>query len=398
MQDDQWLKIYQELGFWASRGRSDKVVGLAHRLLAMDPEAGFVHRLLGLTYIEEGNRKLANHHLGEALRLMPEDQASHEFIALLNSESLFKRAGDKHAIMALSLDPDSIEAWTALALSAKFDDLKFCLTCVGKVLSRDPDNAVIRLIAGEAVVFAEEGEHWRGAAEGWFRAALTADPNYREAHKELGLLLVKNPQRRGEGLDCLRSALALAPEAADSGDIQRVLRKYTDPVVRFLSAPKAICLGAITKPIQWLEKAPLLVIFFKVYLVVLVISLAGLVLWSLFLWPVRSLYQYYVNSYASLRATAFTWNPKLAILVPPQRWLRQLFWLFLLVAWWFLVGNLLVLPGHFIESYEPADFIIWTGIGAAVCILLLGIGFLIHASRRRKSREKEMKSVAGLSQ
>jgi tetratricopeptide (TPR) repeat protein len=133
--------------------------------------------------------------LEQAVRAYPDS----DWAWLLSGKAALKQndpaAAERALRKALKLTPDSVEAWFHLGITlfAK-KDLRGAGECFRKATERKPDAQAYYLLGHCLAPQGDEG----GAIEA-FRKALRYQPNYAQAHLDLGTLLAK----RGQNADAL---------------------------------------------------------------------------------------------------------------------------------------------------------------------------------------------------
>ncbi|MCW1923293.1 hypothetical protein OKA05_12075 [Luteolibacter arcticus] len=377
------------LSFWLERQRYDRVIEEGHRLLAQSPEDPDLHRLLAIAHWMLDDRRSAEHHLRETLRLRPDDESSLSLLALIGSSSLGSRKSDRHAMEALALDPESITAWHALASSSIGDDPAFSMRCSHRMLELDPRNieARILLFIAIAVTMEEKMPGWHLQAERWLREALAIEPENADVHALLGDHLLSVPQRRKEGEAHLQQAIAIDPMSSLAPAWRESLASKRDFFLKLMVLPRKIGTGIIKAMGRSLSRFPLLLLLGQFYLVVFVLCLMGLIFWGIFLWPVIWLYRKYVVQGDHLRAgLASSGKRWLGWLVPAPAWLRRIVMLFALVGWWRLVPEIFAGIGRLHPGLHCGNVV---AIGGTI-LLLACVGLFFWLEFRASRRRKEM--------
>jgi Flp pilus assembly protein TadD len=375
------------LAFWLERQRYDRVIEEGRRLLAQSPEDPDLHRLVAIAHWMLNDQKSANHHLRESLRLRADDESSLSLLALINSSSLGSRKSDRHALQALALDPDSLTAWHALASSSLGDDTEFCMRCCRRMLQIDPRNISARMLLHAAVSMNEDVPGWDAEAERWLREALAIEPENADLHALMGMHLLPIKQRRKEGEDHLRHAIAADPMSPQAATWRESLARQRDLVLKLLILPRRISTGIVTAMGRSLSRYPLLILLGKFYLIAFVLCLMALIFWGIFLWPVVWLYRKYVIHGDLLRArTVASGKRWLGDLVPSRLWLRRIIVLVAMVGWWRLVPEIFAAIGRIhpdLHSGNVVAIVLTTAIVG-------GAGLLSWVHLRKIRRRKEM--------
>jgi tetratricopeptide (TPR) repeat protein len=377
------------LAFWLERQRYDRVVEEGRRLLASSPEDPQLHRLIAIAHLMLGERPSADHHLREALRLQADDQTSLSLLALMNASTLGSRASDRHALQALALDPDSLEAWHALASSSLADDTEFSKRCSRRMLEIDPSNIAPRLLLHCATSMDRDVPGWHAEAEQWLQEALTIEPENSTVHGLLGLHLIPVRPRRKEAQAHLRQAIALDPASSEVGSWRESLAASSDLGFKLLMLPWHICAGIISALGRSIARYPILLILGKFYLIAVVLCLLVVILWGIYLWPPVWLYRKYVIHGDHLRAVlSASGKRQLRLLVPGPAWLRRILFLPLMLGWWRLVPE----GFHQLTRLHPDLHAGNVVAGALALGILGGIVMLCWLYFRKTRRRQEMAS------
>jgi tetratricopeptide (TPR) repeat protein len=374
------------------RQRYDRVVEECHKLLARDPDDPHTHRILAIAWWSQGDAKQAEHHLRESLRSLPNDASTQALLALLRSNPFTSRASDRDAISALALDPDSIIAWHALGHSALADDGNFSIHCAQRMLQLDPQNIAARILMFAAISKDEDKPGWHESAERWLKDGLAIEPENAELHGLIGSHLFDAPKRGAEAEAHLRTALSLDPQSSLAASWRETIAIKRDWGLRLLILPRKLCTAPIFASGRALGRYPLLILFGKFFLILVIVCLIGLTFWLVFFWPIVWLYHRYVVHGERLRAgiRLSRYRP-LTCLVPAQAWLRRIVMVAALLLWWKLV------PATFsgIKRLNPA---LHTGNLVAIALtsmILGGIGLILWMEIRKRSRQRAMRGISG---
>lgn len=379
------------LHFWLERQRYDRVVEEGYKLLAIDPDDPDIHRLIAVAWWSQNDAERAEHHLRESLRVSPDDASSQALLALLRSNPLTSRSSDRHAIAALALEPDSIIAWHALGHSALADDAEFTMRCARRILQLDPQNIGARVLMFVAISKDEDQPGWHESAERWLNEGLALEPENADLHGLLGGHLIHAPKRGDEGEAHLRTALSLDPQSSLAVGWRETLASRRDWGLHLLTFPKKLCTVPIFASGRVLSRYPWLLLLGKLFLVVIIVCLMGLILWLVFLWPVVWFYRCYVIHGERLRAGIWQSRfSRFAWLVPTRVWLRRLAIVPVLLLWWRLVP--VIFAG--ITQLNPAlhaGNLVTIGIAA---IIVGAIGLLLWLEIRKRGRRRAMRGIS----
>jgi tetratricopeptide (TPR) repeat protein len=375
------------LRFWLERQRYDQVVSAASELLARDPDNPDLHRCLAIAWWMLNDSKKSQEHLLETIRLSPNDAGSHALLALLRSSQFGALSTDRHALTALALEPESLLAWHALGHSALVDDHETAKKCAKRMLTIDPDSVEARVLMYLAVRN-EEGERWQSTAESWLADALRLDPNNAMLHGVLGNHLLQIRGREMEGEARLLTALSLEPSSPSAPDWRTAIASRRDPLLLLLNLPKSICLGILFWCARALSRWPILIILGKLFLVLTILCLMGLLAWLVCLWPIVVIYRSYVIHGDRLRTSVQTSRHRqFAILIPNADWLRRIIAIAAGCAWIAALPWLLQLSITIFPSLDLADLM---GFGV-LAILAGGVGLLMWMGIRKRLRRRALR-------
>lgn len=361
-----------------------------HKLLARDPDDPDIHRILAIAWWSQDEPKQAENHLRESLRTCPDDASSQALLALLRSNPLASRASDRHAIAALALDPDSIIAWHALGVSALADDEEFAMRCARRMLQIDPQNIAARILMFGAISADRNSPEWRQAAERWLHEGLVIEPENADLHGLLGGHLIDTSKRGKEGEAHLRTALTLDPMSPQAEGWKETIASKRDWGLRLLNFPKRLCTVPMFACGRAINRHPWLLLLGKLFLILFISCLLGLILWLIFLWPMVWLYRRYVIHGDLLRAkvSVSRFRP-IAWLVPTQAWLRRIVIVPVLPLWWWLVPVTFGGIARLHPSLHAGNVVAI----ALTAIIVGGICLLLWMEIRKRGRQRAMRGI-----
>jgi len=221
----RWLLADRQVATLLAAQRSGDIPAArraAERALALEPAAFPPAFLLGRLSLDEHRPAEALVWLGRALRARPFDPAT-----LGTRAEAWGAAGDLEQAVAdarrvARILPREAGAWYELG--------RWLERAGRPAEAREAYVAAARLAPGRADVQARLAvAAWRSGARDEAvqaaEAALRLDPGAALVHKLLGLALLEVPERRGEGLEHLRTALALDPRTPDAERLRALLQE-----------------------------------------------------------------------------------------------------------------------------------------------------------------------------
>jgi tetratricopeptide (TPR) repeat protein len=123
---------------------------------------------------------------------------------------------------AAKMEPKNAQAWINLG-NALMDAQRLgeAIDAYGKALVLDPKNVP---------VLVDQGTCYRGVrqfdkAVEQYRKALKIDPNFPNGHRNLGVVLAFDLNKKPEAVQELKRYLELAPNAPDAGDIRQKIQE-----------------------------------------------------------------------------------------------------------------------------------------------------------------------------
>jgi hypothetical protein len=268
----------------------------------------------------------------------------------------------------------------------------FAMHCARRIIQLDPPNIPARILM--FAIISKDGEKpgWCESAERWLQEALAIDPEDADLHGLLGGHLIETAKRGKEGEAHLRSALLLDPQSPHAAKWRETIAYKRDWGLRLLNFPKKLCTAPIFASGRALRRYPLLVLLGKLFLVIIVVCLSGLILWLIFFWPVVWLYRRYVIHGESLRAKlSMSQIRSLAWLVPAPAWLRRIALVAALLLWWRIVPEIFEGMSRLNPVLDQGNFVAG-GVGA---IILGGIGLLLWMEIRKRGRQRAMRRISG---
>ena len=131
-------------------------------------------------------------------------------------------ASDRPDGQAAKMSPKSAQAWIDLG-DALMDSQRFgeAIEAYGKALALDPKNVN---------VLVDQGTCYRGVrkfdkAVEQYRKALKIDPNFPNGHRNLGVVLAFDLNKKQEAIQELNRYLEIAPNAPDAGAIKQTVQE-----------------------------------------------------------------------------------------------------------------------------------------------------------------------------
>jgi len=202
-------QAHYDLGaaLWFSRSR-ERALAELRQAVELDPAAGGSHALLGTALRETGDLAGARASLQRAIALLPPTAAVYADLGItfLRSGELSRGLGQLEAGLNLPWPSRPAPDWEAAAVA-----LRKALD-----LSPNPNPIAIRAVGHnvQGRLLGRLGVDGESVATE-FRAALRLQPDYAEAHNNLGLVLVQTGDDAG-GIAAFREALRIAPDYADA--------------------------------------------------------------------------------------------------------------------------------------------------------------------------------------
>jgi tetratricopeptide (TPR) repeat protein len=170
-------------------GKPAEAAGVLERALAANPDAAEAANLIGLVKLGQGDATGAEAQFREAIRLHPELAAAHGNLANMLAGRRDLIAAKRHFEKSLALDRTDAEVRRnyafLLILMKAYPRARAQLEAAVQL---SPSSAPIRTELAEVL----QAAGLTDAAVEQYRRALQADPGYLEAHRALGILLLRS--------------------------------------------------------------------------------------------------------------------------------------------------------------------------------------------------------------
>lgn len=133
--------LQQQLFYFIGSDQTERTVETARLLLQKDPEAAWVHQVLGSALIDKKEFDTAQIHLEKTIALDPDNADAYAHRARLELNR--NRAGIAEDYIAKAIQLDPTEPWNwyiAGLLAIHFDDYNRAMLCATKIREFDPEN------------------------------------------------------------------------------------------------------------------------------------------------------------------------------------------------------------------------------------------------------------------
>lgn len=234
--------------------RWDRVLELGPQVLQGDPDDAFVHQMLALAAIHEGELDRADLHSQAALRLDPDDAYPHQLRARYHRARNRLLDAKRSLLTALERDPHSADVWEEYAWNCHWrGDKRAAQKAVATARSLDPENADLENLE-VSIAGALDSRDRLTAFETIeaYHQALRTDPNNPAILHNIGLTYLDDLDDGKNAIPWLRQAAALDPTNAHH---QRVLRRAVvrrDPVLRVINVPGNMIRRGTLKYDDWI--------------------------------------------------------------------------------------------------------------------------------------------------
>jgi tetratricopeptide (TPR) repeat protein len=191
--------------------------------IRLDPDHSTAHKNLGKVLINSKKYKEAEKEYKEAIRTNLDDAESHYDLGLL-----YMQIGNN--------DDSSEEILKAKVLferQGREDEVKFCDMYLAKLVDMNIENA--KNCNKKGLSYYKSGNFEKAERE--FRESIREDPNFVEAHYNLGVLL-KDLKRYDEAVKNYREVIRIKPDYAETYHIHSILGRLLKDLKRYEEAAR----------------------------------------------------------------------------------------------------------------------------------------------------------------
>ncbi|MEM7383473.1 MAG: tetratricopeptide repeat protein [Verrucomicrobiota bacterium] len=366
----------------------DRAGQLAGELLAEDPESTYLHGIRGQAALVGGDLALAERHLEKALAGDPDDDHTLWLLGKIAFQRNEEKKAEDLVSRAIGLDPQQAHYWQTMGWVAwDRDDFESARDCANRARQLDPTEA------DHLILLARAEQSLKAPAPlvmGLLDEALALDPENAEVHDTVGNIQLTELKDPAKAETSFRRALTLDPtDDRYRKNLLGALRK-TDPFLRILYLPwEGVKKLAGVWDWVWEKKWPLIgFIFVAKYL--LVILMAMLVLWLMWMFPVARVYEYLTLS--DIRARAGDVRARKGGLLSVHQWpfaARIGAFIAFSLGFFYLLFRA--------SQTEAFGLVLGVLIGIGVVLwVILGIVGLVSASRSKrqaKKRQERLKTI-----
>lgn len=306
--DDEEVNFRQTqmLEHLASAGQWERLFEMGRPMLADDPENARTHYLLAIAAVELSDLDAAQHHIDAILHFEPEIAAHHRIQAVCfgrrNRHLLAKLAFEE----ALRLEPENGQTWSEFAWNClQRGDHQSAREAMLKARSILPESIDLERL--ETAIASDSYNENRLTA--WeeieaLETSLRLDPEDIGTMYQLGHVYLHDLCDGPRAEEWFQRALKIDPTDRDlQKGLMRAVR-LRDPVLRVLNWPLHTC----KKASRWFSdqferERTRLVLLSPILFPLGILALAGISLWSVFLFLPGKLYEYLTVSEAMKTAT-----------------------------------------------------------------------------------------------
>ncbi len=300
---DQHQRMFNHL---VEAGQWERVLDLGPQLLAIDPEAWYVHAMMTQAALEaDDDLKRARLHGKATLRIEPEESLSHLLMARIHRKANRMLDAKRSLLEALKFEPEDADLWQEFGWNCyQRGDFITAREAVKQARAFKPNDASIESLATAVESAANDASRLDAydQIEG-YEKALRHDPEDAYVMHNIGQVYLHELDDGKMAEEWFRKAAQLEPSNSHfrQGLVSAIRRR--DPVLRVLNFPWNWSRRIFRKAEQWQAK--------KMWLIVCLLPLAPLLgtilivalsVWAVFLYGPAKLYEWLTVTEAMKKA------------------------------------------------------------------------------------------------